>query len=158
MPAILRMQRFAVLPLLLILLLGSGFTSPPSADALTRTQRVGRALDIVRAQVGDPYRYGAAGPDAFDCSGLVYYSFRKAGFTNVPRTSSQQAAAFRPVKRSNMRPGDFVFFHNNGRVYHMGVYVGWRNGRRVIIHASRSGTPVKRDPIWTNSWFARTLR
>lgn len=153
-----RIHRIAALPLLLILLLGSGFAAPPTADALTRTQRVGRALDIVRAQIGDPYRYGAAGPNAFDCSGLVYYSFRKAGFTNVPRTSRQQASAFRPVSRRNMRPGDFVFFHNDGRVYHMGVYVGWRNHRRVIIHASRSGTPVKRDPIWTNSWFARTLR
>ena len=158
MPASPRMQRFAVLPLLLILLLGSGLAAAPSADASTRTQRVARALDIVRAQIGDPYRYGAAGPNAFDCSGLVYYSFRKAGFTNVPRTSSQQAGAFRPVKRSNMRPGDFVFFTNGGRVYHMGVYAGWRNGRRIIIHASRSGTPVKRDPIWTNAWFARTLR
>jgi cell wall-associated NlpC family hydrolase len=97
-------------------------------------------------------------PNAFDCSGLIYYSYRKAGFTNIPRTSSQQARAFRPVKRSNMRKGDLVFFHSRGDVYHAGVYSGRRDGRRMIIHASRSGTPVKRDPIWTNSWFARTLR
>ena len=132
-------------------------------------QTIRMAAHAIRAGEGDVfisagveavsrYQYGAAGPNAFDCSGLAYYSYRKAGFTNIPRTSRQQAAAFRPVKRSNMRPGDLVFFHNNGSVYHMGVYVGWKNGRRTIIHASRSGTPVKRDPIWTNSWFARTLR
>jgi len=158
MLSIRRLQRLVALPLLLIAILGSGLVASPSADASTRTHRITKALDIVRAQLGDPYRYGSAGPNAFDCSGLVYYSYRKAGFANVPRTSRQQAAALRPVKRSNMRPGDLVFFTSGGRVYHMGVYTGWSHGRRTIIHASRTGTPVKRDPIWTNSWFARTLR
>jgi cell wall-associated NlpC family hydrolase len=55
-----------------------------------RKKRVGRMLQIVRAQKGDPYQYGAAGPNRFDCSGLVYYSTHRAGFRNVPRTSSQQ--------------------------------------------------------------------
>lgn len=149
--------------MLLLLLAGglvvSGSVAVPEAEAASRrVQRINHAVDIVRAQLGDPYRYGAAGPNAFDCSGLIYYSYRKAGFRNVPRTSDQQAQAFRRIKRSDMRKGDFVFFHNGGDVYHMGVFVGWRHGRRVIIHASRSGTPVKRDPIWTDGWFAGTLR
>ena len=62
------------------------------------------------------------------------------------------------IKRRNMRRGDFVFFHNSGGVYHVGVFVGFRDGRRYIVHASRPGTPVKRDPIWTDSWFPGTLR
>jgi len=132
------------------------FTAP--AEAMTRAHRVGIALDIVRAQKGDPYRYGAAGPNAFDCSGLVYYSYRRAGVTCIPRTWRQQAAASRRIKRSAMRKGDLVFFTSGGRVYHVGVFAGWSNGRRYIIHASRPGTPVKRDPIWTSSWFAGTLR
>jgi cell wall-associated NlpC family hydrolase len=158
MPASTRVRH---LPMLLVLaaLLLSVFAFVPRADAaMTRTERIGAALKIVRAQKGDPYRYGAAGPNAFDCSGLIYYSYRRAGFNNIPRTSSQQAASFRPVKRRNMRKGDFVYFHSGGRVYHAGVFSGWKNGRRMIIHASRPGTPVKRDPIWTNSWVARTLR
>ncbi len=160
MPATLRMRHVAVLPLLLAaVLVGSLFTVTPSAEAaMSRAQRVGLALDIVRAQKGDPYSYGSAGPNAFDCSGLIYYSFRKAGFRNIPRTSNAQASGLRPVKRRNMRKGDLVFFHSGGSVYHAGVFSGWQNGRRTIIHASRSGTPVKRDPIWTNSWFARTVR
>lgn len=132
--------------------------APPSAHAMTRTQRQAVALDIVRNQKGDPYRYGAAGPNAFDCSGLVYYSFRKAGFSNVPRTSGQQANASRHIARRNMRKGDLVFFTSGGHVYHAGVFSGWSNGHRYIIHASRPGTPVKRERIWTNSWFAATFR
>jgi cell wall-associated NlpC family hydrolase len=160
MPATPRLRHVAALPLLLAaLLIGSLLAFTPPADAaLSRSKRVTSALDIVRAQKGDPYRYGAAGPDAFDCSGLIYYSYRKAGFRNVPRTSGQQANAFRPVKRSNMRKGDLVFFHSRGDVYHAAVFAGRKDGRRMVIHASRSGTPVKRDRIWTNSWFARTLR
>ena len=160
MPATPRMRHVAALPLLLAAaLVGSLFTfAPPAEAALSRTQRSAHAFDIVRNQKGDPYRYGAAGPNAFDCSGLIYFSYRKAGFSNVPRTSSAQARAFRPVKRSNMRKGDLVYFHNGGNVYHAAVFAGRKDGRRMVIHASRSGTPVKRDPIWTNSWFARTLR
>ena len=154
------MRPAAVLRVLLAGLLAATLLAfaPPSADAMTRAQRQGVALDIVRNQKGDPYRYGAAGPNAFDCSGLVYYSFRRAGFTNIPRTSGQQANASRRIARSSMRKGDLVFFTSGGRVYHMGVFSGWSNGRRYIIHASRPGTPVKRDPIWTNSWFPGTFR
>ena len=159
MPATLRMRHVAVLPLLLAaLLVGSLFAITPPADAaLSRTQRVSAAFDIVRAQKGDPYVYGADGPTAFDCSGLIYYSYRKAG-VNVPRTSGELAAASRHVKRSNMRKGDLVFFHSGGSVYHVGVYAGRKHGDRMIIHASRPGTPVKKDPIWTGSWFGGTLR
>jgi cell wall-associated NlpC family hydrolase len=153
------MRPTAVLRVLLAALLAATLLAfAPPADAMTRAQRQGVALDVVRNQKGDPYRYGAAGPDAFDCSGLVYYSFRKAGFTNVPRTSRQQASASRRISRADMRKGDLVFFTSGGSVYHVAVFAGWSNGRRYIIHASRSGTPVKRDPIWTNSWFPGTFR
>jgi cell wall-associated NlpC family hydrolase len=128
------------------------------AHAAERPGRVAKAFRIVRAQQGDPYRYGAAGPNAFDCSGLVYYSYRRAGFRNIPRTSSAQARHARRIKRKSLRPGDFVFFHSGGSVYHVAVFAGWRNGRRTIIHAPNSNQRVRRDPIWTDSWFAGTLR
>ena len=88
MPATLRMRHVAVLPLLLAAVLVSTlFAFTPHAEAATkRTQRIAQAFDIVRAQKGDPYVYGADGPSAFDCSGLIYYSYRKAG-VNVPCTS-----------------------------------------------------------------------
>ena len=159
MPATVRPHSVAVLPLLLVLILtASLFALTTPAEARSRSHRVGDAYDIVRAQQGDRYRYGAAGPNRFDCSGLVYYSFRKAGFAKVPRTSDAQARHARRIKRKNMHRGDLVFFHKGRDVYHVGVYAGHRNGHRTIIHASRSGTPVKRDRIWTNSWYPGTLR
>jgi cell wall-associated NlpC family hydrolase len=157
------MRSAAVLPLLLVaMLVASMFAFTPSADAMTRSQRVGVGMDVVRAQKGDPYRYGAAGPGAFDCSGLIYYSFRKAGFRNVPRSSSAQAGFMNRIARKRLHPGDFVFFHSGSarasNVYHVGVFAGWRAGHRTIIHAPYSGQRVHRERIWTNKWFAGTLR
>ena len=67
-------------------MLSISVAAAPTADAAaTSTQRVG-ALAVAKAQYGDPYRYGAAGPNAFDCSGLTYYSFRMKG-VYIPRTA-----------------------------------------------------------------------
>lgn len=129
-----------------------------SLDLVGSTTRVRRALRIAKNQKGDPYSYGAAGPHRFDCSGLVYFATHKAGFLRVPRTSSAQARFMDRIKRSRMRPGDFVFFTGSSGVYHVGIYVGWRDGRRAIVHSPYSGTRVRTDRIWTSSWFAGTLR
>jgi cell wall-associated NlpC family hydrolase len=159
MPASIRMRRFVALPLIVLgLLAGSFVTATPEAQALTRSQMVGNGLKVAKNQIGDPYRYGAAGPYAFDCSGLLYYSFRKAGFSHFPRTSDAQAGFVRHIRKANLRPGDFVFFHNSGDVYHAAIFVGWKNGHRVILHSPRSGERVKYARPWTSSWFAGTLR
>ncbi len=154
-----RPRHAALLPFLLIaVLLGSMIVSTVPADATTRARKVANAFQIARYQQGDPYRWGAAGPNAFDCSGLTYYAFRRAGISNIPRTSSSQARFARHIKRSNMRRGDLMFFHSGGRVYHVGLFAGWSNGRRVILHSPRTGERVKRERVWTNQWFAGTLR
>jgi cell wall-associated NlpC family hydrolase len=159
MSAILRARSFAALSVMLVAVtVASMFAATPSADAATRGKRVSHALDIVRNQKGDPYVYGASGPNRFDCSGLIYYSYRKAGFTHVPRTSSQQARFADRIKRKNMRKGDLMFFYGSGGVYHVAVFAGWRNGHRVMIHAPSSGKRVHRARPWTNRWFAGTLR
>jgi len=119
---------------------------------------VQRAMRTAAAQKGDPYSYGAAGPRAFDCSGLTYYSFRKAGFKRIPRTSSAQAGFARHIKRHNMKRGDLIFFTGSGGVYHVGVFAGWRHGDRLVLHAPYSGTRVRTDKVWTNAWFPGTLR
>lgn len=122
-------------------------------------QKIGSALDVARNQKGDPYRYGAAGPNAFDCSGLTYYSFRKAGFGNIPRTSSAQAGFARRISRDNMRRGDLMFFTDGGGVYHVGVYAGsGKHGKRWVLHAPSSGGRVETVRVWTDSWFPGTLR
>jgi cell wall-associated NlpC family hydrolase len=159
MSAVLRARSLVVLPLMLAAVLVVSLISfSPSAEAMTRSQRISQAFDVVRAQKGDPYSYGSEGPNRFDCSGLVYYSFRRAGFTNVPRTSSQQARYARRIPKANMRRGDLLFFYDGGGVYHVGVYAGRWDGRRWMIHAPYGGKRVHRAAVWTNKWFAGTLR
>lgn len=159
MPAIIRMRSFAVLSVLIAAVLAVSLISfAPSADAATRGQRVAKAFDVVRAQKGDAYKYGASGPNRFDCSGLVYYSFRRAGFTNIPRTSSQQARFATRIKKRNMRKGDLMFFYDGGGVYHVAVFAGWQNHRRKMVHAPYGGKRVHRASPWTDKWFAGTLR
>ncbi len=108
-------------------------TAPAAAPgAAARSSALQNAL----GKVGSPYRWGASGPSAFDCSGLVSWAFRQEG-VSVPRTSRAMASAGAPVSRSEMRPGDLVLFYRP--VSHVGIYVG--NGQ--VVHASTSGSPVK---------------
>jgi cell wall-associated NlpC family hydrolase len=68
------------------------------------------AVNYALAVVGKPYRYGSAGPESFDCSGLVEYSFNRAG-VSVPRTSAAQYRAANQVSLANARSGDQQFVH-----------------------------------------------
>jgi cell wall-associated NlpC family hydrolase len=120
----------------------------------TAGHRVHHATRVAVRQKGDPYRYGAAGPGRFDCSGLTYFSFRRAGFKHIPRTSSAQAHWAHHIKKSRARRGDLVFFRNGSGVYHVGVFAGRRHGAKYVLHAPYSGAKVRREKIWTSHWFA----
>lgn len=85
---------------------------------------------------GFPYVYGAAGPNAFDCSGFTQYVFKKFG-VNLPRTATSQASVGYPIAKSDLKPGDLVFFQNGGYIDHVGIYVG--NGQMIHAASSRSG-------------------
>lgn len=119
--------------------------------------RLDAAADIAMNQIGDPYSYGAAGPNAFDCSGLVYYSFREAGLS-VPRTSSAQAGFTRRVAKDDMRRGDLMFFYGSGGVYHAAIFLRWENGHALMVDSPQSGQRVQVKAPWTSSWFGGTLR
>jgi cell wall-associated NlpC family hydrolase len=93
------------------------------------------AVDTALAQVGDRYVYGAGGPDAFDCSGLMQYAYSAAG-VSLPHSSSSQSRLGTPVSRDQLQPGDLVFFYSP--VSHVGMYIG--NGQ--MVHASTSSKPV----------------
>lgn len=159
MSAYLSARSFAVLPFLVAAaLVVAMFSVTPPAEAATRGQKVRQAVQIVRNQVGDQYQYGAAGPHRFDCSGLFYYSFRKAGMTSIPRTSDQQARFADRILKRNMRRGDLMFFYDDGGVYHVAMFVRWQDGRRRMIHSPYGGRRVHRSSPWTSQWFAGTLR
>ncbi|HEX8510581.1 MAG TPA: NlpC/P60 family protein [Propionibacteriaceae bacterium] len=95
------------------------------------------AVDFAKRQLGKPYVWGAEGPRAYDCSGLMLAAWRSAG-VSIPRVSiAQSTGAGRPVDRSDLQAGDLVFFY--APVSHVGMYVG--NG--VILHAPRPGKSVR---------------
>ncbi|MEU4600006.1 NlpC/P60 family protein [Nocardia sp. GTS18] len=105
------------------------------------------ALAAALTRVGDPYVWGATGPDQFDCSGLVQWAFKQVG-KNVPRTSSAQAGYGTPVAKEDLQPGDVVLFYPE--ISHVGIYAG--NG--MMVHASTFGVPVAVAPIDTTPYHS----
>ncbi|MGR6963573.1 NlpC/P60 family protein [Geodermatophilus sp. URMC 61] len=110
--------------------------SVPAAPAAAAGGAAQIAVDTALAQVGDPYVWGAGGPNAFDCSGLTQYAYAAAGIS-LPHSSRMQAAMGSAVSRSELQPGDLIFYHSP--VSHVAMYIG--NGQ--MVHASTSGQPVK---------------
>lgn len=105
----------------------------------TRAPR-SEVVNIAKRYLGAPYRWGAEGPNSFDCSGFTQFVFRQVG-VSLPRVSRQQIRVGERVSRDDLQPGDLVFF---GRpIHHVGIYVG--GGR--YIHAPRTGDVVSIDPL-----------
>ncbi|MXP21088.1 NlpC/P60 family protein [Gordonia sp. HNM0687] len=108
-----------------------------------------KAVSNAESKIGSPYSYGAAGPNAFDCSGLVYWSYKKAGKT-IPRDSYGQLGGGTPVASiAQAKPGDVLIFNGGG---HAGIYAG--NGK--FVHSSTYGTPVKKDNV--GDWSLTGIR
>lgn len=122
-------------------------SAPAVAPAATGASVGAAAVAEAARHVGKPYRYGATGPNSFDCSGYVQYVFGKVG-VSVPRTSAQQAAAARPVSRGSEQLGDLIIFRSGGQVTHVGIYAG--DGTMWV--ARRSGTTVTRQAIYTSNY------
>jgi cell wall-associated NlpC family hydrolase len=117
-------------------------TAAPATQAGTAgpTARAATAVAFARGALGKPYVWGATGPDAFDCSGLTQAAWRAAG-VSVPRTTYTQINAGRRVSRSELAPGDLVFFYSG--ISHVGLYIG--HGQ--MIHAPHPGAAVRVAPI-----------
>ena len=95
-----------------------------------------RAVDVALGQLGTPYGWGGNGPHRFDCSGLTSFAWRAAG-VELPRTSRQQHAGVRRISRSDLIPGDLVFYHSP--VSHVAIYMG--DGK--VVEAPNSGGVVR---------------
>ena len=96
-----------------------------------------QAASIASQQVGIAYRYGGADKSGFDCSGLVYYAYSNAG-TRVARTTAGLWDSLQPVPRDKLQVGDVLFFRIDGKVSHVGMYLG--QGR--FVHAPSTGRSV----------------
>ncbi|MEU5215623.1 NlpC/P60 family protein [Streptomyces sp. NPDC020807] len=118
----------------------SGDRAPLATVSPAPDSRAAAAISFARAQLGKPYVWGATGPSAYDCSGLTQASWRAAG-VSLPRTTYTQINAGRRVSRSELAPGDLVFFYSG--ISHVGLYIG--GGQ--MIHAPRPGSPIRIAPI-----------
>jgi cell wall-associated NlpC family hydrolase len=127
--------------LALALALQGCFSSPPrSARPAPARVTVGQEIAMrAISLLGAPYKWGASGPNAFDCSGLVRFVHAQVGIS-VPRTAAEQFSAATPVELDRIQPGDLLFFRIKGRrVSHVAIYAG--DGR--FIHAPQTGRPVE---------------
>ncbi|MEV6773228.1 NlpC/P60 family protein [Nocardia sp. NPDC051030] len=131
-------------------LAGSMFPPGFNRDTLLQGLVPGSGTSALAAgltRVGDPYVWGATGPDQFDCSGLVQWAFHQVG-KSVPRTSQQQSSYGTPVDEKDLQPGDVVFFYSD--ISHVGIYAG--NG--LMLHASTFGIPVQVAPMGSSPFHS----
>ena len=112
-----------------------------------------RAASIALDQVGVPYRYGGSSRSGFDCSGLVQYAYAGAG-KRVPRTTGQLWSASITVAEQDLQPGDLLFFNIEGKMSHVGMYVG----ERRFVHAPSSGRTVTVASLDAPFYSAALLR
>lgn len=124
--------------LILITLMAACATTAEKPRSDTIDSGIGQAAaQIALQQVGVPYRYGGQTPSGFDCSGLVHFAYDRAGKA-IPRTTAQLWSGTKTVARGNMQTGDLVFFSIDGKMSHVGMYLG--DGR--FVHAPSTGKTV----------------
>jgi cell wall-associated NlpC family hydrolase len=123
----------------------------PSRAQLERAAVVRTAESLV----GAPYRYGGRSPAGFDCSGLVHYSFARAGIHGLPRSAEELENASVPIDLASLQPGDLLFFRLERRkTTHVAIYVGGRS----FVHAPSRGKRVERIDFDHVYWGPRLTR
>ena len=122
----------------------------PAAQVANKGQR---AAMIALDQVGIPYRYGGATRQGFDCSGLVQFSYSRAG-VSLPRTTGQLWSASTTVSEEDLRAGDILFFRIDGKMSHVAMYLG----NRRFVHAPQSGRSVSVGSLESPFYNAALIR
>jgi len=151
-----RASALRLLPALLtVSLLGTGCALQPAKQNVPAA--AGRAAEVALSMVGKPYRYGGNSPSGFDCSGLVQYSYRRAG-VQLPHGTDGLRRYTYTIPQGNLQRGDLVFFDQLGkRASHVGIYLG----NEEFVHAPSTGKHVNvaafSDRYWKNH-FAEARR
>ena len=139
----------AAIALVLVCALAAGTRAAERNESALRSDVVVRALTLIDV----PYRFGGSSPaTGFDCSGLVRYVFGATALQALPRRSEEMAKIGQPITRSQLEPGDLVFFNTLARLYsHVAIYVG--EGR--FLHAPARGGRVRVEALDDRYWQAR---
>jgi cell wall-associated NlpC family hydrolase len=107
------------------------------------TGAAGKAVQMALGRRGDTYDLGGSKPPVFDCSGLTMWAYGQAG-VKIPRTSREQFTVGKAVSKSELQPGDLLFYGSSAStIHHVAMYIG----NDMIVHASDYGIPVKSAPI-----------
>jgi cell wall-associated NlpC family hydrolase len=117
-----------------------GDMAPPGAIPGGGSPEAATVIQAALSRIGSPYTWGGSGPSAFDCSGLVMWSFQQAG-VSLPHSSQALAQGGQPVSMDQMQPGDLVTYYSDAS--HVAIYIG--DG--MMVHASTYGTPVRVAPV-----------
>jgi len=159
----------AAIPACLLLLLGAMVANPYAGLPMAERERVDparvspsgvasaaegeshtlvrlAAVAAARAQIGKPYIWGAAGPNGFDCSGLVQWSWAQVG-VRIPKFTVDQYNSLQPVARDQLSPGDLVFLENTYPADYRITHVGMATERGTVIEAPSPGLPVREVPL-----------
>ena len=145
-----RLRWLVILPGMLATLAAcSGSPQEPEPTTVRASnETAAKAIDYAKQMLGKPYKYAGDTPQGFDCSGLVKYSYGRAGIS-MPRDTQSQRRMSMLVSVHSMREGDLLFFDQEGKkTSHVGIYLG--KGR--FIHAPSSGGKVRTDSIDAEFW------
>ena len=141
---------------------GCATTAGGVPEVMAPNQAVATAIAYAEEQLGKPYQWGATGPDAFDCSGLVMMAYRAAGI-DIDRTSQAQWGSEQRIPASQVQPGDLVFFAGADGTPTSPGHVGLVIGNGQMIEAYATGFPIRiasyanRDPVgFTQPWAQQT--
>ena len=128
-------------------IVGVTAAAPDSTTVVAPPPTHGGVVAIAMSQLGTPYVWGGAAPGGFDCSGLVMWAYAQVG-VSLPHSTYALYAMGVPISRSDLQPGDLVFFDGLG---HVGIYIGGDQ----FIHAPHTGDVVKISSL-DESWYAAT--
>ena len=128
---------------------GGSSEPPPPSHIVASNPRAQIAIDTAMAQVGKWYKFAAAGPNQFDCSGLLVFSWAKAG-VSLPHSSRAMYASLPKIPKSALKPGDFVYY--GSPIHHVGMYIGGGN----MVEAPHTGAQVRVRSIFRNDYVGAT--
>ena len=134
--------------------IGASWSAPVlvKTRGTTSGERAAKALAVAKSRTGKWYRWGAAGPNSFDCSGLTQYAFGQFGVT-LPHSANAQKNYGKPVRGHRPGPGDLMIFLDGGYGYHAAIYAGGD----YMYDAPDAGATVGKHQIWSTNVIFRRL-